>query len=174
MGDLKVANILMGLKSGYSKYPCLFCKFDSRIRYIDFNLNYNRDDRVEEDLPSLVRPSKVALPVLHIKLGLFQQFVKVLDESSPLFSYLLQNFPKTEAKMLPGILTGPEIRLLMNDPSFHCHLNEIQQAAWDSFVCVAKTVLEKNVADNWETNINKMIKKIQHLGCPRRSHKMHL
>ena len=37
-----------------------------------------------------------------------------------------------------------------------------------------QTLLGKNVADNWETNTNKMVKIFQDLGCPRMSHKMHL
>ena len=39
--DLKVLNYLAGLKSGYAKYPCFFCLFDSRDSFIDFDINHN-------------------------------------------------------------------------------------------------------------------------------------
>jgi len=37
---------------------------------------------------SLVDPSKVLLPPLHIKLGLMKQFVKALDKEGECFMYI--------------------------------------------------------------------------------------
>ena len=60
----------------------------------------------------------IPLP-LHIKLGLFKQFVKALDSDSPLFAYMKQKFPKlSHAKVKEGIFVGPQIRKLLQEPEF--------------------------------------------------------
>ena len=74
--DIKVLNMLQGQQSGYTKFPCLLCDWDSR-------------DRIKRDWPTresptlgqkniinpiLVESSKILLPPLHIKLGLMKQF----------------------------------------------------------------------------------------------------
>ena len=38
VADMKVINYLLGLKSGYAKYPC---KFDSRNSLLDYDKNFN-------------------------------------------------------------------------------------------------------------------------------------
>ena len=106
MGDLKVVNILMCLKSGYYKYPCLFCKFDSQNSYIDFDLNYNWDDRVEDELSSLFLLLKSLYPCFTSNLVSFNSSSKFSTNPALFFISSAKN-PKTEAKMLQGILTGP-------------------------------------------------------------------
>ena len=51
------------------------------------------------------------MPPLHIKLGLFKQFVKSLDKNSDAFQYLQNLFPKiSEAKIKAGVFIGPQIK----------------------------------------------------------------
>lgn len=96
--DLKVLNMLRGIKPGNVSYPCLKCLWDSRSYSTHYSNKkcVSRDslDRNEmanpkkkrktdqsaeefsESLAPLVDPKKLMLPPLHIKLGLFSQLVK--------------------------------------------------------------------------------------------------
>jgi hypothetical protein len=65
------------------------------------------------------RPQKVYLPLLHIKLGLIKNFVKVMDHDGQGFLYLQRKFPRiSDAKIKEGIFIGPQIRELMKDQDF--------------------------------------------------------
>ena len=47
---------------------------------------------------------------MHIKLGLFKSFVKVIDQDGRGFRYLQQKFSaQSKAKLKAGIFIGPEI-----------------------------------------------------------------
>ncbi|GBN96786.1 hypothetical protein AVEN_252094-1 [Araneus ventricosus] len=80
--DLKVICMLLGQHAGYTKYPCFLCEWDNldkKYHWIKKKWLHrktlkpgNKNVVVEE---SLVDPSKVLLPPLHIKLGLMKQFV---------------------------------------------------------------------------------------------------
>lgn len=80
-GDLKVVGLILGLQSGYTKFPCFMCLWDSRAD----NLHYVRSKwPTRKGLkpgshnvlsPPLVDSSKILLPPLHIKLGLMKNFV---------------------------------------------------------------------------------------------------
>ena len=53
---------------------------------------------------------------MHIKLGLFKNFVKAINQDCCGFRYLQQKFSaKSEAKLKAGIFIGPKIRKLMID-----------------------------------------------------------
>ena len=55
-----------------------------------------------------MKPEKVLLPPLHIKLGLMKQFVKALDKERHCFKYLCVKFPTiTEEKLKAGVFDGP-------------------------------------------------------------------
>ena len=102
--DIKVLNMLQGQQSGYTKFPCLLCEWDSRDRK---NHWIKRDWPTRESRtlgqkniinPILVESSKILLPPLHIKLGLMKQFVKALDKQGACFKYIAEKFPKLSAK----------------------------------------------------------------------------
>ena len=78
---------------------------------------------------SLVPTGNIGLPFLHIKLGLFQKFVKSLDKGSNCFKFISTSIKKLEAKLLNGVFTGPEIRLLMKDTAFTKTMTDIQFAS---------------------------------------------
>ena len=47
---------------------------------------------------------------MHIKLGLFKNFVKAIDQDGCGFRYLKQKFSaKSKTKLKPGIFIGPDI-----------------------------------------------------------------
>ena len=116
-GDLKIITLLLGQQSGYTKFPCFLCEWDSRDRNLHCvqkewpsrnTLNVGKKNVIR---PSLVDRDKVLLPPLHIKLGLMKQFVKALSNDGACFKWLCQKFPSlSEAKLTEGIFTGPDIR----------------------------------------------------------------
>ncbi|CAB3235597.1 unnamed protein product [Arctia plantaginis] len=83
--DFKMVTFLLGQQSGFTKYPCFICLWDSRDR------EHHWTQKVwplrEELVPGkqnkihspLVNKDRIILPPLHIKLGIMKQFVKALD-----------------------------------------------------------------------------------------------
>ena len=64
--------------------------------------------------PSLVNSDIIILPSLHIKLGLFKNFVKTLDKNGAGFYYLKEKFPRvSDSKIKEGIFVGPQTRTLI-------------------------------------------------------------
>lgn len=109
-GDLKILSIILGLQSGYTKYPSFLCLWDSTARA----QNYVRKDwEAREGLEPgnknvlkqpLIDPAKVLLSPLHIKLGLMKQFVKALDKQGQCFQYITKQFPQlSDVKLKEGI-----------------------------------------------------------------------
>ena len=67
----------------------------------------------------LVHPSKVLLPLLHIKLGLMKQFVQALDKEEYCFQYIMsQFFQFSDAKLKKGIFDGPQNSTAIKRRSF--------------------------------------------------------
>jgi len=174
MCDLKVLNFMMGLKSGYAKYPCFYCMFDSRQSQIDFNPSHTWPVRVDFDIDPLVPIDKIAFPFLHIKLGIFQKYVKALDKESECFKFICKNIKKSKAKLLNGVLTGPEIRYLMKNDDFPKTMTDLERSAWFNFIAVATNVLGKHVTEEWKEKVDQLIFSFQAMGCPTVSSKMHL
>ncbi|XP_050822620.1 uncharacterized protein LOC127057686 [Gopherus flavomarginatus] len=119
-GDLKVVALLLGLQTGYTKYCCFLCEWDSRARdshYIkkDWPLRQSLEPgRKSVQHPPLVKSRKILLPPLHIKLGLMKNFVKAIDKTQAAFKYLHGKFPRlSEAKIKEGVFVGPQIRELL-------------------------------------------------------------
>jgi len=109
-GDLKLLPILLGQQSGFTKHPCYLCLWDSRDR----TNHYKKKEWPTRSsfalgtrniiYESLVNPSKILIPPLHIKLGFMKQFVKALDKTGQCFQHLVNKFPKlSEAKLKEGV-----------------------------------------------------------------------
>ena len=135
--------LLRGLQLGYTKYCCFLCLWDSRARNKHY-IEKTWPQRIEEEegqynvvaLP-LVPQNKIILPPMHIKLGLFKQFVKGLRKDSPAFEFLHQCFPKlSDAKIKEDVFVGPQIRKLILNDMFDKTPNETELAAWKSFIQV--------------------------------------
>lgn len=170
--DLKVVALLTGLQSGYTKYCCFLCEWDSRARSLHF---------IKKDWPPrhsivvgqknikfdpLVEPDKIILPALHIKLGLIKNFVKTLSKDGSVFQFLKQKFPKlSDAKIKEGVFVGPDINKLIQDSSFTSSLNNIEKQAWNAFVDVTKNFLGNKKADDFSEKIKKMLDCYHKMGC---------
>ncbi|GFU51057.1 uncharacterized protein TNCV_2414851 [Trichonephila clavipes] len=124
-GDLKVIYTLLGQQSGYTKFPCFLCEWDSCDRkqhYVKQTWPIRKAlipgvKNVERQ--SLVDPKKILFPPLHIKLGLMKQFVKALDKEGECFKYLCEQFlGLSDAKLKEDIFVGPDIRKLLKDETF--------------------------------------------------------
>ncbi|XP_065449041.1 uncharacterized protein LOC103306399 isoform X1 [Chrysemys picta bellii] len=155
-GDLKVVALLLGLQTGYTKYCCFLCEWDSRARdshYIkkDWPLRQSLESgRKSVQHPLLVESRKILLPPLHIKLGLMKNFVKAIDKTQAAFKYLHGKFPRlSEAKIKEGVFVGPQIRELLRDDAFDHALRGKEKTAWKAFQLVAIHFLGNNKADNY-------------------------
>ena len=61
----------------------------------------------------------IILPSLHIKLGLFEKFIKALLKNFAGFYYLKEKFPRLiDSKIKEGIFVGPQKRALILDGKF--------------------------------------------------------
>ena len=174
VADLKVINFLLGLKSGFAKYPCFYCEFDSRNSEKDFAKDYVWQTKHDFPLEQLVDPDHIIFPFLHLKLGIFQKFIKSLDSCGRVVEYLKKKFQKSEAKTIKGIFNGPEIRSLINDAKFTLQMSTKELAVWKSYCKVHKNVLGKNILPNWSELIDEFIQNMKILGCTSMTPKMHL
>jgi hypothetical protein len=171
-GDLKIIGLLLGMQSGYTKYCCFICEWDSRAK--DFHYS-TKDWPLRLDITpgkmnvassKLVEPEKILLPPLHIKLGLMKNFVKAMDKQGSGFQYLKQNFPHvSDAKIKEGIFVGTQIRELMNSNSFEDALSPAEQTAWKAFKAVSNGFLGRNKAPNFVELIDKLLETFYDLGC---------
>ncbi|GFV76506.1 uncharacterized protein TNCV_4727261 [Trichonephila clavipes] len=141
--DLKVISMLLGHQSGYTKFPCFLCEWESCDRkqhYVNQTWPIRKAlipgvKNVERQ--SLVDPNKILFPPLHIKLGLMKQFVKALDKEGECFKYFCEQFPGlSNAKLKEGIFVGSDIRKLLKDETFVTKMEMKEKNAWNSFKLV--------------------------------------
>lgn len=171
-GDLKVIGILLGLQQGYTKMPCFLCEFDSRAHAVHWD---KKDWPPRQSLTpgaknvlheSLVDPSKILLPPLHIKLGLIKQFVKALDKEGACFQYIVGKFPAvTSEKITAGVFDGPQIRKLMKDENFERTMQGLERFAWSGFCNVVTKFLGNNKDPNYADIVEDMLQSFRRLGC---------
>ena len=125
-GDLKVIGMLMGMQTGFTKFCCFLCLWNSRAvnehcvkRDWMLRTEYEPGVSSVHHIP-LVDPNKIFLPSLHIKLGLMKNFVKALGKTeSAGFQYLVEKFPKiSAAKLKEGVFVEPQIREVLKVRGF--------------------------------------------------------
>lgn len=98
--------ILTGMQTGYTKYMCFLCKWDSRATSSHYHIKYfeERKENIIGDLnvihESLVPKDKVILPPLHIKLGVVKNFIKSLNTEGYAFKRIQTIFPRLSAAKL--------------------------------------------------------------------------
>ncbi|XP_051155678.1 uncharacterized protein LOC127278157 [Leptopilina boulardi] len=165
--------ILLGQQSGFTKYPCFICEWDSRDR---------KQHYIKKDWPvriallpgtknvllqPLIDPSMVIPPPLHIKLGLVKQFIKGLKLNvSEAFQYLFIKFPKlSDPKIKEGVLNGPQIRALLKDYEFERKMKENEKAAWISLKNVITKFLGNKKDPDYKNIVEEMLKNFKNLGC---------
>lgn len=171
--DLKVVTIILGQQSGYTKFPCFLCLWDSRDRENHYkvkewparsNFDIGENNILQE---KLVDPAKILLPPLHIKLGLIKQFIKALKKrDSDAFDYLFRRFPKlSEAKIKEGVFNGPQIRELIRDPKFPRKMALEEKMAWQSFVDVSTKFLGNYKDPEHEKMVSQLLVNYEAIGC---------
>ena len=90
----------------------------------------------------LVDPREIILPPLHVKLGLMRQFVKAFDKDGSCFNFIVRKLAAVSIqKLRNGVLDGPQIRRLTEDPAFIGSMKQREAAAWESFVSVTRNFL---------------------------------
>jgi len=109
--DLKMVNFLLGQQSGFTKFPCFLCHWDSRARAEHWERKEwpKRDVMVVGEKNVIAEPlvdrSKIIFPPLHIKLVLMKQpwtkMVNVLSTS------VMPSLDLALTKRWPGFLMGP-------------------------------------------------------------------
>lgn len=98
----------------------------------------------------LIDPQKILLLLLHNKLGLMKQFLKVILQDGPYFKYLSMHFPSSHKKKLKaGIFVGPQMKK-WSIKILKKMINKIEKDAWNSFASVTQNVLSNNKdPNNW-------------------------
>lgn len=169
--DLKVVAILTGLQAGYTKFCCFLCEWDSRAKdqhYVrkDWPLRVNDIPGCKNIAFGALVDKKIIIPPLHIKLGLFKQFVKALNRDGKGFLYLKQKFPHiSDAKIKEGVFVGPQIKQLFDDDAFSNSLSRKEKRAWESFVFVCRNFLGNKRSDDYQQRIDELLKSYKALGC---------
>ena len=74
----------------------------------------------------------------------------------------------SNGKLKADIFDGPQIRQLMKDQKFYDSVNEVELAAWLSFVEVVNNFLGNYRADNYKDIANNMLGNFRILGINRR------
>lgn len=170
--DLKMVNFLLGQQSGYTKYPCFICLWDSRAKQVHWeqnvwplreSLTVGKANVINE---SLLSREKIILPPLHIKLGMMKQFVKALDKDGECFKYICKTFPKLSMeKLKAGIFDGPQIRTLMKDANFIKVMTAVEVEAWKGLVSVVENFLGNHKAPNYTEIVQQMLESFRILGA---------
>ena len=122
--DLKVIAILTELQLGYTKYCCFFT-YGTREQEVNImSENSGLPDWYRSPVSTTLQTwhwfhKKIIHPPLHIKLGLFKQFVKAFNKKSLMFQFLQKNSPNwSEAKIKEGVFVGPQIQKLILNTKF--------------------------------------------------------
>ena len=168
--DLKMVNFLLGQQSGFTKFPCFLCHWDSRARAEHWERKEwpKRDVMVVGEKNVIAEPlvdrSKIIFPPLHIKLGLMKQFVKALDKDGECFKYICNAFPGLSIdKKMAGVFDGPQIRKLIKDNQFLTSMDPVEFDAWSSFVLVVKNFLGNDKAENYVELVDSMLESYKQL-----------
>ena len=151
----KVGNFFLTNAWEPCKYCCFLCLRDSRPRNKHY-IEKTWPQRIKEEgqhnvvaLP-LVPQNKIILPRLHIKLGLFKQFVKGLRKNYPAFDILHKCFPKLSDAKIKGVFAGTQIRKLTLNDMFDKTLNETKLAVWISFKQIYLNFFGLHKSDDFE------------------------
>ncbi|KAI6649002.1 hypothetical protein LOD99_6885 [Oopsacas minuta] len=147
-------------KSGYTKYPCFVCLWDSRADEVHWEkknwlvrqkIAVEEKNIINEPLVNRDRDRIILPPPLHIKLGLMKQFVKASNKDDTCFNYLCSVYHGLSSeKLKAGIFDALQIRKLIKDEEFASHMAGVEAAAWYSFVDVVKGSLGNIKVANYQ------------------------
>jgi hypothetical protein len=170
--DFKVIALVLGMQTGFTKYMCFLCEWDSRDKQQHYykkvwppRCQLTPGSKNVQHEP-LVERSHILLPPLHIKLGLMKNFVKAMNRDGPGFQYLRSQFPQlSDAKIKEGIFVGPQIRKIICDPNFEPVLSKKELAAWKAFKEVVQGFLGNERSPHYVKLVQKLLKSYHTLGC---------
>ena len=116
---------------------------------------------------ALVDRTKIYLPPLHIKLGLFKNFVKAMDFGGAGFKYIKETFGAvlTEAKLKAGIFVGPHVREFIRDPVSEIKFSRKEKPAWKALVDAIECFLGGYRAENYQDIVSNLLQKYKAMGC---------
>jgi len=170
--DFKVIGIILGLQSGNTKHPCFLCEWDSRARTSHYIKKKwpTRSKLIpgQKNIKhkALVSPRDIILPPLHIKLGLAKNFIKGLSKTGRARQHLSLCFPQlSTAKIDEGVLTGPQIKKLIDDPSFTALLDEKEKQAWSSFITLVRNFLGNHKSPSYINDVKHLLEAYKGMGC---------
>ena len=107
---------------------------------------------------ALVPRENIFLSSMHIKLGLAKQFLKELDSASPALQYIQQTFLNlSEAKIVGGIFTGPQIRFMLNSNELKQNMTDLERNAWEAFHNLVTGFLVHNRSDALDDQVKTLI-----------------
>ena len=113
-----------------------------------------------------VKSDRIFLPPLHIKLGLFKQFLKALDRESSATAYLAEKFPSlSQAKIKEGIFIGPQIRKIVLNETFLTHLKRKEKVAFESFKKVCDNFPGNHRLENYVKVVKDLLSHYHDMGC---------
>lgn len=100
--DLKVVNILQGIKGGWPKYYCFLCRWDTRAKVDHYSHTWEKRKSGVKDAtldmtaePLIKNISDILLPPLHIKLGITKKFIETVTKNKDnVFHCLKKIFPR--------------------------------------------------------------------------------
>ena len=114
----------------------------------------------------LVKRDRIFLPSLHIKLGLFKQFVKALDKESSGFAYLAETFPSlSQAEIKEGIFISPQIRKIVVDETFITHLKRKEKLTFESLKKVCENFLGNHRSEDYVPVVNDLLSYYHDIRC---------
>jgi hypothetical protein len=184
-GDLKIIAIILGLKFGNTTNPCFLCDWAKPRPNEQW---VNREGRLRQFWTpseisvvreSLIDPTYVLLPPLHIKLGIMTQLIKrIIYRDNPevrkslglekrkidILEYLNNFFEKLSiAKIQGGVFNGPDIRKLMANEEFPNLLDSEEKEAWESFREVITDFFGNFKNPNYRAIVNRLLKALEAL-----------
>ena len=127
--------LVLELQSGYTKYPCFLCLWNSRAdeqHYVrqEWSLRQGlKPSSHNVQSHPLVETNKILFPPLHIKLGVLKHLLKAMNIEDSVFYFLQRLSQISTEKLKAGIFDGPQIKELMKDPMFDEALSEAELSA---------------------------------------------
>ena len=114
----------------------------------------------------LLKSDRIFLPSLHVKLGLFKQFVKALDKECSAFAYVAEKFPLlSQAKIKEGIFISPQTRKIVLDEISITHLKRKEKLAFESFKKVCDEFLGNHRSEDYMQVLNDLLSHYHDMGC---------
>ena len=164
--------MLTGLQPSYTKFCCFLCLCNSRAgteHYV--RKHWPTRDEIEQGKHNIkqkpfLQSDRIHLPPLHIKLGLFKQFVKALDKDSFAFAYLAEKFLSlSKAKIKEDILLDSQIRKIVLDETFNTYLTRKEKFALESFKKICHNFLGKHLSEDYVQGVNDLLRYYHDMGC---------